>query len=133
MKRILSALVALVCLAFTGIAQECPYDITWLQGQGYSTASEIKDMKVISLRMVFAEINNVSSVAVSEGKKVHVEGPNNFTGDFYISQLSKADQSGNVINLNGFKFTCESKRFGTQRIRRLYDDFPRRLHESGRN
>lgn len=109
MKRILSALVALVCLAFTGIAQECPYDIKWLQGQGYSTASEIKDMKVISLRMVFAEINNVSSVAVSEGKKVHVEGPNNFTGDFYISQLSKADQSGNVINLNGFKFTCESK------------------------
>lgn len=91
-----------MCLAFTGIAQECPYDITWLQGQGYSTASEIKDMKVISLRMVFAEINNVSSVAVSEGKKVHVEGPNNFTGDFYISQLSKTDQSGNVINLNGF-------------------------------
>ena len=59
--------------------------------------------------MVFAEINNVSNVAVSEGKKVHVEGPNNFTGDFYISQLSKTDRSGNVINLNGFKFTFESK------------------------
>ncbi len=101
--------MALVCLAFTGIAQECPYDIKWLQGQGYSTASEIKRHESDFASNGVRRNQQCQQRCRIGRQKVHVEGPNNFTGDFYISQLSKTDQSGNVINLNGFKFTCESK------------------------
>lgn len=107
MKRFLSILTTLMCLTFHGIAQECPYEINWMQGSSYSSATRIDNMTVISIRGVFAEVLNVSSVIVKEGKQVNVQGPNNFNGSFTISQLSKAGDDGNPVNLNGFKFTCE--------------------------